>query len=238
MAGGWWLDVVPAVPCRDCPPQPDGSSALGWVLFGGGLLVAVTALVALLTMNRTPRSAATSSTAENPRDASAAAVRGLGSAAASGVICAVIGLVLAETALSQIRSHEKELRTDAELLASVSLDGPALCREAANGFEPPDPAAAARCSPSPRSYAQQASANGAGTLTVEFLFSAGFSANGEVTVHDKLNHRALCVRLPGTDIADPSRAAGASDPFSSPADIDVSPYIAPGACPDAPIGAS
>lgn len=233
MSATWWLDVVPAVTCRDCPPQPDGSSALGWVLFGGGLLICLVALVLLLAKGHAPRTAAEHHTAEEPGERRTA-VRGLGSAAAAGVVCAVVGLVLAESALSQIHTHKKELRADATLLASVSLGGPTLCREAANGFEPPDPAAAARCSPSPLSYARQASTNAAGTPSVEFLFSAGFTANGEVTVHDKLNHRALCVRLPDTDIAAAAHPEASPGLFSSASDIDVAPYITTGACPDAP----
>lgn len=176
-------------------------------------------------------------TAEEPGKRRTAAVRGFGSAAAAGVVCATVGLVLAETALSQIHAHSKELHADAALLVSLSLDGPTLCREAANGFEPSDPGAAARCSPSPRSYAQQASANAADTPSVEFLFSAGFSANGEVTVHDKLNHGALCVRLPDTDVAAAAHAEASSDLYARPSDIDAAPYIATGACPDAPADA-
>ena len=121
---------------------------------------------------------------------------------------------------------------------------------------------AANCGGSPREYAQSSnmtSYNVGVFIPVEYVFSQSFSTNGEVTVHDKQDNRSLCVTVPDTDVAAAAQASatpstdgygdgdGDSDgptsspgalPFFDDVSVDPSPYIASGACPDAPVGSS
>lgn len=236
MIGGWWPATVPAVPCRDCPPQPDGSPTPWWFLFGAGVVLVLGALVLLLRTG--PNQAADTepgAASDDPAGKNTTTAKAAGGLAFTGVLCAAVGLYAALSTLSQIHTNEKQLRADASLFAELAVGGPSVCREAADTFQPPDPAAAAKCDPSPRSYAEQASINTVGTLGMKFVFSPDFTADGEVTVYDKLNHRMLCVRLPDTDVVGARDSQTLPDAGPDVSDADVAAYISSGGCPDAPV---
>jgi len=151
-----------------------------------------------------------------------------GGLAVAGLVCTAFGVVLVALTLSAVNTHKKQLHEAASGFVSVAVDGPQTCQQAANMPIPvptpvPVPAGAVNpkpyCPPSPRDYTTQIDVDTVYTeFTVEKVFSSNFHTDGEVTFHDTLNHRALCVRVPDT------ASSGSPDSF-----------ISSGACPDAPV---
>jgi hypothetical protein len=145
----------------------------------------------------------------------------VGGLVVGGLACGAFGGFLAATTQSAIDNHKRQLRQAASDWLSVVVDGPRTCQEI-GAF--PDPVSGAqssgtRCSASPRDYANQQITS---TAYIEFplktVFSATFQSDGEVTFHDTLNNRAVCVRVPATGSA-----------------VDLQADVTSGACPDAPV---
>lgn len=254
-------------PCRvDCKPSPDSSPAPGWALVVCGALAFVGAIVLLLTASRpdpdpepdpdavpdlepTPemdaaqrqdleQRAERNRAAEQKRRDNQTQVTLGGGLAIAGIAAVVLGVVLINWARADIDSSKKDLRQDASLIASLAVDGPSGCRMADDSSQGGDRAAAARCDASPRTYARTAFFEGIGLVPVKLVFSPRFAADGEVTVHDTLNDRSLCVRIPDADVV----AAAHPETLQAPyvvhgTDFDVEPYISSGACPGAPVTA-
>lgn len=183
-----------------------------------------------------------------------------GGLAAVGAVAAVFGLVILAFSTSRIDDDKSQLRLAATDLVSVAFDGPSSCRQLAviesRAWSSPSASAAflpdpAHCDSSPRQYAEQGASVPAGVfLPIEYVFSSSFTANGEVTIHDKQDNRSVCVTLP--DAAAAAAAAAAQPSPSTDADtntesntdslpafedvsVDPSPYVKDGACPDAPV---
>ncbi|NUP49089.1 MAG: hypothetical protein HOW97_17560 [Catenulispora sp.] len=253
-------------PCRiDCKPSPDSSPAPGWALVVCGALAFVGAIVLLLLTSSRPdpepdpdavpdpeptpemdaaqredleQRAQRNQAAEQKRRDDQTQVALGGGLAIAGIAAVVLGVVLIKGATADIDSSMKDLRQDASLVASLAVDGPSGCRMADDSSPGGDRAAAARCGTSPRTYARTGFFEGVGLVPVKLVFSPGFAADGEVTVHDTLNDRSLCVRIPDTDVV----AAAHPETLRAPyvvygTDFDVDPYISSGACPDAPVTA-
>ncbi|WP_344669804.1 hypothetical protein [Catenulispora yoronensis] len=150
-----------------------------------------------------------------------------------GVVAVVAGVVMALWDRSAVESSKKELRQDATTFASLVVAGPVTCREV--GSMNHGSGGTASCDGSPRSYAMNGQyTDSVGILAVKYVFSTAFSTNGEVTVNDPLNHRSLCVRVPDTDVLGAAAPETLRPPYDIFAKMDVSPFIADGACPDAP----
>jgi hypothetical protein len=255
-AVGWTGYVPPPKPCTTCKPSPDGSPAVGWVLVAFGVAAVVAAIVLMViegwsrpaadrppadpagaespVMDRVQREDVEKRAAEETENRNRLWLNMIGGLAVGGLACAAVGGFLAESTLSSIDDHKKQLHQAASVWLSVVVDGPEICREPGTVV---DPAAgrqnsASHCPPSPRDYASQQRSTDATEFPTETVLSANFQSNGEVTFHDTLNNRALCVRVPDTDVAAAYSTAG----FPTP-DPDVDGYISSGACPDAPVTA-
>jgi hypothetical protein len=240
---GWIQNAIPAVPCTTCKPGPDGSPATGWTLVGLGALAFVGAIVMLVVsgrsrpapdgsppetaepvaMDRVQREDLEQRAAQEAEERNRTQLNIAGGLAVAGLAGAVIGGFLAATTQSAIDDHKKQLHQAASVFASVAVDGPETCRQAAISFPTVGSQnSTPHCDPSPRSYAIQQSSTGAYTdFPMEVVFSKNFQADGEVTFHDTRNDRALCVRVP-----------------DSVAVADVDSAISSGACPDAPVTSS
>lgn len=212
------LAAVPYTPqpCRvNCKPSPDGSPATGWMLVVFGAMAIVAGFVVLLRVPRpdpepegeqdpkpTPVMDAVQrqdleQRAERERSDNQSLVNIGGGLAVAGVAAIALGVVLINSTLSAINESKKELRDNASLVASQATYGSGS---------------------SPRSTVRNQLFEPIGLLQVERVFSTGFDDNGEITVHDKVNDRSLCVRIPAS-------VSGGFDPDSA---------ISSGACPDAP----
>jgi hypothetical protein len=239
VTGALWSDYVPPR-CTTCKPGPDGTwTGAGWTLIAVGAAVVLLGVGMLWFESRTDQGAKSQMTAA-------------GSVVALGLGAGVIGLVIIGFSASRVDDDKSQLRMAAANVLSMAVDGPAVCREAAavESQEWPSSLASSQflpkpenCGTSPRAYAQQQQATSpAGVfIPVEYLYSASFTTDGEVTVHDKLDNRSLCVTVPDTDVEAAATAAtptGAGPTTLPPFDdmsVDPSPYITDGACADAPV---
>ena len=173
---------------------------------------------------------------------------------AVGVAGAVLGLIILGGSTSRVNDDKNQLRLAATNLLSGAVDGPAICRQAA-GLESADfsrlfPSSSAsnpyqsnpqNCAGSPREYADQNTMSNPGVfIPVKYVFSPSFTTNGQVTVHDVRDNRSLCVTVPDTDVAAAAQPSGGSTapPYFNDVTVDPSPYIADGACPDAPVSST
>lgn len=261
------LGAVYTRPCKTCKPGPDGSTTgLGWTLTIAGVAVLVVGICALILEARTdsespapanrPASVMDAVQREDvERRAQQAARRGDirvgGTLTAFGVIGAVIGLVILAITAGRINEDKTQLRSAAADLVSSAIDGPVACRETPDvtaGWLPSSSAStpytpsAADCDDSPRHYGSQ---SGSYTLgldpSMKYEYSESYETNGEVTVYDPLNKRAVCVTVPDTDVVAAAQASAtpSTNGYGIPAfddrTFDPSPYIKSGACPDAPV---
>jgi hypothetical protein len=172
-----------------------------------------------------------------------------GGLVAVGAVAAVFGLIVLAFSNSRIDDDKSQLRLAATDLVSVAVDGPSSCRQLAviESREWSSPSAStaylpnpAHCDGSPRQYAEEGSSAPAGVfLPIEYVFSSSFTANGEVTIHDKQDNRSMCVTLPDTGVAAAAQPSPSTDSDSLPqfddVTVDPSPYVRDGACPDAPV---
>jgi hypothetical protein len=163
--------------------------------------------------------AARKATLKSPRNAV------LGMLTVFGAGCLIIGAFLTWEHLEDAQPDETAvLRQTATWFVGSAVAGPYSCESVAN---PPDisgaPVAASpmRCLDSPRDYAYPAQKSAGGTPAIEYVYSPDFDSNGEVTLHDTKNGRALCVTLPDTNVEGSGQW---------PTQVDESKYIANGAC--------
>jgi hypothetical protein len=166
-----------------------------------------------------------------------------------GLVPLAFGLIVLGFTSSRINDDKSQLRLAATNLVAHAVSGPAACRQTAEQTRMMLPSSMASspympsatdCEASPRKYAQGSGMSGDPGVYLDFAFiySSAFDTNGEVTINDKENHRALCVTVPDTDVA--AAQAGAAEstqsyPEFNDASVDPDPYITSGACPDAPI---
>lgn len=171
-----------------------------------------------------------------------------------GVAAGVLGLLILGITGSRVSEDKNQLHLAAANLVSSALDGPAACRRTA-GIESYDfsrdfPSATASnpylsspedCSNSPREYANQNTMSDPGVfISVKYVFSDSFGANGQVTVHDEQDNRSLCVTVPDAVVeaaAPPTDGPGTRPSFDD-VTVNPSPYITDGVCPDAPVSSA
>ena len=244
-------------PCTTCKPGPDGSlTGLGWSLAAVGAAVLLLGIGALVVASRSGAGSGADSDAGSDAGADADAAESEnsnpnlgGGLVAVGAVAVIFGLIILAFSNSRIEDDKSQLRLAATDLVSVAVDGPNNCRQlsdlesrewaspsASTGFVP----VTAHCDGSPRQYAQENTSAPAGVfIPIEYVFSSSFTANGEVTLHDKQDNRSMCVTLPDTDVAAAAQPSPSTDTDSLPAfddvTVDPSPYVKDGACPDAPV---
>lgn len=218
--------------CNPCKPGPDGVLPnFGWLLIVIGAAVLLIGVWLLLPSRS---DAAPRTPASGKRGWQVVAV---------GLLPLVLGLIMVGTSGSRVDDDKSQLRSAATELLSHAVNGVAGCRHQA-ALESPLGSNAAGCGNSPRDYVQgqtDPSPMGVYDITVQYLFSPTFVADGEVTVYDTGNHRSLCVKVPDSDVAAAAQASATPGATALPTDevsIDPSPYISGGACPDAPEGLS
>jgi len=244
-------------PCTTCKPGPDGSlTGLGWSLAGVGAAVLLLGIGALVVASRSGAGSGADSDASSDAGADADAAESEnsnpnlgGGLVAVGAVAVIFGLIILAFSNSRIEDDKSQLRLAATDLVSVAVDGPNNCRQLSDleSREWASPSAStafvpvtAHCDGSPRQYAQENTSAPAGVfIPIEYVFSSSFTANGEVTLHDKQDNRSMCVTLPDTDVAAAAQPSPSTDTDSLPAfddvTVDPSPYVKDGACPDAPV---